>query len=70
MSTLTIEEFNRHKRTMEDAISAYVSREMRDFRTRTGYSPKSIDIRLMDVSKFGDGKTEYVVRTIESEIDL
>lgn len=67
---LTIDEFKAHKQVMETAIAHYVNDRMYEFRKLTGYSPKSIDISLIDVSTLGVENTEYIINFVHSEIDL
>lgn len=70
MTDITIDEFKQHKMVMENAIARYTAERMKVFRELTGYSPKSIDIGLIDVSTLGVENTEYIINFVHSEIDL
>lgn len=67
---MEITEFKKRKREMEVAIIHAVSIAMEDFQNETGYCPKSIDVKLVDVSCIGDLKPTYLIADIVSEVDL
>ena len=69
MSVL-IEDLQSAKHIMEMMIKSEVQLAVQMFRDKTGFCPRCININLLAVTYISDKNKQYMVESVNSEIDI
>lgn len=67
---MDIEELKREKCRMDESIRTAVVHAVRQFEEKTGFTPSSIDVEMLDVTTYGLINDRYVVGEVVSKIDI
>ena len=67
---MDIKDFKIARRELEEEVLYAVAAAVRTFQDKTGMSPQSIDIRLVDVTAFGDTYPSYMVSDVKAYIPI
>lgn len=67
---MDIEELKREKCRMDESIRSFVVHAVRQFEEKTGFTPSSIDIEMLDVTTCGFINNRYAVGEFVSKIDI
>lgn len=67
---MDIEKIRVARSEMEDAIRAAVLEAIHAFHAKTGMCPRSIDVRLVDVTTIGEREKRFVVGEVRADVPL
>jgi hypothetical protein len=62
---MTIKELREAKLEAEKSITESLGVIIRDFKKKTGYTPHSMQVDMVDVTNFGEDARQYVVGRTE-----
>jgi hypothetical protein len=68
--TLTIAEFQRMRAELDATLLKCISATLADFRRRTGLTPHSVIVEMVNVSTVGEPRQEHAVSAVGCHFDI
>jgi len=67
---ITIQQFIDAKKELEVNLGLVIQGVVSEFEIKTGYTPGSIKVDMVDTTCMGDGRTHYVVGEIHTDFNI
>jgi hypothetical protein len=67
---VNFEQLSAEKKALEEALATKIAVEVATFRLRTGYSPDSISVNLIEFTQIGDTVRRFMVDSVNANIPI
>lgn len=67
---MDLADFIEAKRGLEQDLAVLIGARIRQFQSATGFSPRNVDVSMVDTSCLGDARSNYVVRRVNIDVPV
>lgn len=67
---MNVQELRTELRSLEAKLTSIISKQLLDFRSKTGFTPEATSINLVSITKMGQRSPDYYVGGVDCRIEI